>query len=232
VYLPTDPASRSGGALPTAALHSANGSVTQIPTCPAGAAVTGSTATHPAGLSLNVSTQSPPVFVRQTGASLLPNPDNAYLAAAAAWTPGKVIVVTGTAPTFPDTRHGVSPAQPTQVRYWSMCTNTNVLPFPVVACAPDDAVPLDSGGHYTFVISTPADRPMTADAAHGVVWLPWGDTTHPMVMILRNMLPTSTFAQAVQNVPAGQPATAAMGRFAPIGRVTTTGAFDAASSTA
>jgi len=231
VYLPTDPATRSGGPLPAATLHNANGSITSIPTCAAGTPTTGSTATNPVGLSLAVSIASPPVFVRQTGASLFPNPDNAYLAAAADWTPGTVIAVTGTAPTFPDTRHGVSPAQSSDVRYWSMCTNTDVLPFPVVECAPDDSVPLDGAGHYTFVISTPADRPTTADAAHGVTWLPWGATTHPLVMILRNMLPSSSFTQAVQDVPPGQPATVAMGQYAPTATVTTAAAFDAAAGT-
>jgi hypothetical protein len=225
VYLPTDPTTRSGGPLPTATVHNVDGSTRVIPTCSTGAPVTGSTSTH-TGLQLPATTSSPPVFTRQNGASLLPNPDNAYLAAFADWSPGKVIVVRGTAPTFPDTRHGASPAVPSDVRYWSVCTNTDVLPLPVVACAPDDSVPLDAQHRYTVVVSTAADRPATADAAHGVTWLPWGDTTHPQVIILRNMLPNPSFAQAVQHVPAGQSAAAVMGPYAPIASVTTAAAFD------
>jgi hypothetical protein len=228
VYLPTDPTSRSGGPLPAASVRSVDGTLRSIPQCASGPAVTGASSTPTIGVSLPISTATPPVFIRQSGASLLPNPDNAYLAAAVDWTPGKVIVVHGTAPTFPDTRHGVSPAQPSDVRYWSMCTNTDVLPLPVVACAADDSVPLDAQGRYTFVISTPEDRPATADGAHGVTWLPWGSTSHPMVMILRNMLPSPGFTAAVQDVPAGQSGASVMGDYAPVASVTTAAAFDGA----
>ncbi|CAM3103062.1 Lipoprotein [Prescottella defluvii] len=123
---------------------------------------------------------------------LFPNGDNKYIAARLTYRPGRVAVVRGKAPSFPDTRAGVSAIVPDrQVRYWSMCQNDLVSPYPVVACAADFQTRLDDDGWYTFVVGAPQDLPAVGPA---VTVLPWGSTdVAKRVLILRNMLPSSGF---------------------------------------
>ena len=178
-------------------------------------------------------TLDPALFRKASGLSgLFTNPDNQYLYAASAPAPGRVVVIRGKAATFPDTRGGQSVTVPTQLRYWSWCSNELANPYPVVQCAADDQVPLDAKGYYTVAISMPQDRPSNATRANGVTWLAWQRPTSsgqviPNVTYLRNMLPNSSFAEAVQNVPdpaadstAQQQATqakASMGAYYPVG---------------
>ncbi|HEU4329544.1 MAG TPA: hypothetical protein VFR40_00410 [Lapillicoccus sp.] len=61
---------------------------------------------------------------------LFPNPDNQYVFQASKWSPGTIIVIRGKAMTFPDTRNGQSVTAPSDVRYWSMCSNEFKEPFP------------------------------------------------------------------------------------------------------
>jgi hypothetical protein len=87
-----------------------------------------------------------------------PNPFNKYIAAGGlCFQPGKFIIVRGKAADFPDTYNGNPVWQPAlpgyvQLRYWSMCNNDQIAPFPVVACQPDHAVNLDRQGYYTYVL--------------------------------------------------------------------------------
>jgi hypothetical protein len=116
--------------------------------------------------------------------------------------PGRVIVVRGKAAVFPDTYNGASIFQAAtagdiQMRYWSMCNNEQRVPFPVVACQPDHATPLDDQGFYTFVVSpdesgtTPPTPPswVPADAT----WLPWGERGVASDLLFREMLPVTNF---------------------------------------
>jgi hypothetical protein len=80
------------------------------------------------------------VIPENTG-GCFPNADNKYIAGAnLCFEPEKVIVVRSKAAAFPDTHSGAPVWQPpgqftkVQVRYWSMCNNDQVKPFPVVAC--------------------------------------------------------------------------------------------------
>lgn len=223
VYLPV------GGppTLPDVALRQADGSTTVIPRCAPNSGA-GTAALTEAAIALSAPVPAPPspTFTRQSGAGLFPNPDNAYLAALTSWQPGRVIVVTGRAPTFPDTSAGSPRTAPADVRYWSMCTNTDVIPFPVVACAADQDTTLDANGRYTYVVSTPQDRPPST-AANGVTWLPWGPTTTTGVLIYRNMLPSPSFTASVQQVPIGATPLSAMGDYAPHAKYCTTTSFAA-----
>ena len=88
-----------------------------------------------------------PVFAPATlGADFFPNPQTTYLETPGfCFQSGKILVVTGRAPVFPDTYNGrtvFDPAPPfegapIQLRYWSMCNNDRAIPYPVVACKAD-----------------------------------------------------------------------------------------------
>lgn len=140
------------------------------------------------------------VFVNPASSSgLFPNGDNKYLGTALTYQPGRIAVVRGKAPLFPDTRAGVPATDPDQqVRYWSVCQNDRVSPYPVVACAADFETALDASGHYTYAVAAPADLTSVADPT--VTVLPWGDTAVTRkVLFLRYMLPSPAFyPQSIQ----------------------------------
>ena len=101
-------------------------------------------------------------------------------------------MIRGKAPTYPDTRAGVSPAAPgKQLRYWSMCQNDKASPYPVVACASDDQTKVDASGHYTYVVAAPSDLTAAQAADTDLTVIPWGATGVDKVVFLRNMLPSS-----------------------------------------
>ena len=114
------------------------------------------------------------------------------------------------------------------MRYWSLCNNEDVYPYPVVAvpdsttggtiygCSADLETPVVDG-RYTYVLSSLADRPPNATAADGVSWLPYSTDQVDQVLIFRNML-GDTFPNSVQQVPEdGNPASAeaSMGEYYP-----------------
>ncbi|MBV9502276.1 MAG: hypothetical protein JO138_23155 [Acidobacteriaceae bacterium] len=133
-----------------------------------------------------------------------PNPANKYIAVPGlCFQPDRVVVVRGKGAIFPDTFNGNPIWEPPGVmmRYWSMCNNNERPPYPVVGCSADYKTNLDAEGYYTYVVSQPEQN----DAAHppswippDATWLPWGSRITPNVLILRNMLPDSTFTHSVQ----------------------------------
>ncbi len=160
----------------------------------------------------------PPV---QQATNMLPsggfyeNIDNAYMTAFDTSSYGDVLVFHGRAPTTPrtylrsDTTMGRG-----QLRYWSICSNTTATQY--LACVKDDDVALDSGGDYTIVISTTANRPTTAKPGCGIEWLPKGPLPSAPI-ILRNMLPDPKFKQAIQDIPAQGREQATLGPYYPLG---------------
>ncbi|WP_422626516.1 hypothetical protein [Rhodococcus sp. (in: high G+C Gram-positive bacteria)] len=168
------------------------------------------------------------VFVNPASSSgLFPNGDNKYLGTALSYQPGRIVVVRGKAPLFPDTRAGVPATDPAQqVRYWSLCQNDLVSPYPVVACAADFQTALDASGYYTYAVAAPDD--LTAVADPTVTVLPWGDTAVPKkVLFLRYMLPTAAFyPQSIQASQASgtDPATV-MGPYYPTATYCTAATF-------
>jgi hypothetical protein len=131
-----------------------------------------------------------------------PNDFNVYLSAILTYQPGRIAVVRGKAPIAPDTRDGAPVTAPQDLRYWSLCNNTNVFPFPVVACKADFETALDDQGVYTYVVAAPEDLPANAATDPTVTVLPWGSKVAENALILRNMLPSATFHQATQDVKA------------------------------
>lgn len=235
VYVPDDPDDFTGGVgLPQLAVRDFDGSVRPVPTCPHH--VGDSSIASLVGLfgpATNAPPQPQPTFVRPLVTSALyANPDNQYLSAIVEHTPGTVVVVRGRAPTFPDTRNGEPVTDPAQVRYWSLCTNEYAKPYRVTDCAGDHETEIAPDGRYTYVISTPADRPGNAGTANGVTWLDWGRTTVDGVLLMRHMLPDRNFAESIMSVPPGNPATSTMGSYAPVGVYCEKETFEAGGATA
>jgi len=162
-----------------------------------------------------------------TTGGLYPNPANQYVHAESSFVPGQVVVVTGKAPTFPDTVAGQSPTVASDMRYWSICQNLGAPVYPVIACKADYQIPLTGDRSYTIVISAEEDRPSNADKAHGVAWMPWGDTTQGGVILVRNMLAADAFCCSIQNVdPLDTPPYAVMGPYYPLAKYCTMAGFE------
>ncbi len=220
VYVATDAGDPAGGVdLPSVRLVAADGTRTEIPTCSKPSA-------SKAGLavvnSINRVFEDPPptpIFIRPKASqsNIFPNPDNIYVATTVKHQPGQIVVLRGKAPTFPDTRAGEPITGDEQVRYWSLCTNEARKPYPVTDCKADSEVVLDDSGWYTFVISTPEDRPKDTVATAGSTWLDWGATDVSNLLLFRNMLPNADFPEAANNVEPGSLAAPVMGDYAPRG---------------
>jgi hypothetical protein len=142
------------------------------------------------------------------------NPDNKYVYAHLSQGFGQVVAFTAKAPTFPLTYDGQRRMGTGQLRYWSFCTNAQTTQ--VYACRQDDQVPVGKDGLYTVVVSTKAARPANATTACGVAWIPSGPLSQS-ILILRNMLPDPSFAEAIQRAKPGTEA-ATMGVYYPRGK--------------
>jgi hypothetical protein len=158
----------------------------------------------------------PPTWSRAFGSDLVgvwANQQNAYLKAKISRQYGGVVVIHAKAPTFPNTRAGQPPYRTRQVRYWSICENSEATR--VISCAADYAAAIKKG-YFTYVISDPNARPANATAANGVTWLPWGGIFPSGEVIYRNMLPAPSFTQAIQNVPERVSPEPVMGPYFPV----------------
>lgn len=227
VYVPDDPSSPNGGvALPTVTMH-LGGTTVPLNPC-AQPSDSGSDSAPGAGILTRLfETAATDAFPPGTPEATFANPatttglfangDNKYIAAGLTYRPGRVAVIRGKAPSFPDTRIGVPAGEPGKsLRYWSMCQNDRVSPYPVVACAADYQTSLDADGYYTYVIAPPSDLASLSDPT--VTLIPWGDTGVPdKVLIMRHMLPSDAFypysVQASQ-ASGGDPS-ATMGEYFP-----------------
>lgn len=163
------------------------------------------------------------------------NIHNAYLEGALSRKLGKVVVVRGRAPTTPKTRAGERRMGSGQMRFWSVCMTQALVTGATTGCLFDEQVPTDRRGNYTIVISRKADRPKTADAAHGIAWLQWsatgdGDLDHDFGrIVIRNMLPQPSFKQAIQRTRTAGDERAVMGPYMPtLSYVKNAAAFDRA----
>jgi hypothetical protein len=150
---------------------------------------------------------TPVLFAPSTlNPNFFPDPPTTYLETQGfCYQANKIVVIRGKAPVFPNTYNGGSIFEPAfdeqiQLRYWSMCNNDRVVPYPVLGCSADFATQLDSNQEYTYVVSAdpapPSWLPKTA------TWLPWGDTTIPKNLIFRSTLPVN-FQPAGDYMPMG-----------------------------
>lgn len=85
------------------------------------------------------------------------------------------------------------------MRYWSLCNNDQVQPYPVIQCAADYQTAVDAQGYYTYIVSEAEDGKAPAWLPGGTTWLPWGSKTARNILILRNMIPAPSFHQSVQD---------------------------------
>jgi hypothetical protein len=247
IYLPQG-GSFDSVPLPTVSL-ARHGRVKPLATCPwraSGGAVSDTRVASPPAprVAATAAQASAPQFFRpkaETTNAFFPNVANAYLAATFTPARGSVVVVRGKAPSSsPGSTALPWPSPSYDMRYWSLCNNENVSPFPVVVvadpstggsiygCSADLDTPL-ADGSYTYVLSSLADRPANATRANGITWMPYASRDVEQVLVFRNMLGQG-FPSSVQNVPQdGDPASArsAMGDYYP--RITTcsAGAFAA-----
>ncbi|MEW2509290.1 hypothetical protein [Streptomyces sp. NPDC046870] len=231
IYVPDKQSDPTGGVpLPSLTRQRQGGSPQSVPTCPRAGDTegpTGPAATElrelvkkyaPPGdlVSCGKSTASAPSFaVPNKTAGLFPNPYNKYLCTPLEYKPGRIAVIRGKAPTFPDTVNGQSVLTTAQLRYWSLCQNQIRIPYPVSACAGDFQTAVGKDGRYTYVVSTAQDRPANAKTTNGVTWIDWGPTDVTSVLLLRNMLPARDFHNAVQDTRKGENPAPVMGAYYP-----------------
>lgn len=153
-------------------------------------------------------------LTEQLPAGLGENPDNKYVFTNLSHEFGAVAEFRAKLPTTPRTLDGEPTMGTGQLRYWSMCTGE--AGTQTLGCIVDEHVPVDRKGYYTVEVSTQADKPSDKWLSRcGVAWLPWGPLPEGLVL-MRNMLPTSDFAQAIQNASPGTEA-ATMGAYYPVG---------------
>ena len=160
------------------------------------------------------------------------NRDSAYIYVHLSRLFGPVLVVRGTLPRTPQTESGVKRMPRGQLRFWSLCSGESRVTTRTPDCLSDRQVLRRSGRHYTVVVSTRADRPSNATARCGVAWLDWGDRGDGAgdpnygLLIMRNMLASPGFKQAIQRVSEPGTEPEVMGRYFPRSAYATTGDFE------
>ncbi|MFM0205308.1 hypothetical protein PQR53_36420 [Paraburkholderia fungorum] len=166
--------------------------------------------------------------VRQV--SFFANLDNAYVTALLNRAFGAVVVLQGRVPNAPKTFNNAPTMTTGQVRYWSICTNEFYSQKGTV-CLYDEQIPVDSNGNYTIVVSRSADRPSNATAACGRGFIAWSDAGDGMghtddgFLIMRNMLASADFSNAIQNTKTPGDEATVIGPYLPTISYTTTAAF-------
>jgi hypothetical protein len=149
------------------------------------------------------------------------NRDIAYVGAFLNRQFGPVLVLRGKLPTTPETYDREKRMGEGQLRYWSICQNESFATTAGAGCLYDEQVPIDKDRRYTIVTSLPADRPANARERCGVGFVPWpenGDGAgHPddALLLIRNMLPSPTFHQAVQDTKVPGDERTVMGPYLP-----------------
>lgn len=119
------------------------------------------------------------------------------------------------------------------MRYWLLTTNESFATTQVVDGAYDEHIPVDENDFYTIVVCLEQDRPCNSKKENKVRWLDWGKNGDGAgklddgFLIIRNMLPSSDFAQAIQNVTKTGDEESVMGEFFPKIQYMSTEQFEA-----
>ncbi len=162
------------------------------------------------------------------------NRDSAYIYAHLSRKFGPVLVLRGKLPRTPRTRAGQKIMGRGQMRFWSLCTGESRVTTFTPDCLADRQVPIDSGRNFEIVVSRRGDRPSNARRPCGVAWLNWGDRGDGAgdpdygVLIMRNMLVSPRFANAIQNVPRAGEEAGVLGPYLPQPSYTSRAEFEAA----
>jgi hypothetical protein len=216
IYVPNDAADHTGGVgLPAISIEDGSGASRTLTECTAADRETWKAFFTPFAiqiiqeapqLPLPAGPDAPLQWTQTTFPGLGTNPDARYLMVPFAWEPGRIVVIRGQAPTFPDTRAGESVIGQYDVRYWSFGTGANVIPLisgpsPI---AGDFQIATTSDGTYTVIVSQPEDQPANATAENGVTWIQGADPSQPSLLWLRQLLPSKDYYnQSVWAVPEG-----------------------------
>ncbi len=169
------------------------------------------------------------------------NLDNQY---AAAWLDREIkpiVVIRGKIPNVPATLNGdatFDDAQ-SQLRYWSICQN-EYFSQKVTQCLFDEQIYIQPDGKYLIVTSLLEDKPDNATSECGNGFLEWskdgdgfgireGRENHggDGLLLVRNMLPSASFNQAVQNTATPGDEASIMGDFLPTAEYFTKAEFEA-----
>jgi hypothetical protein len=208
VYL-SETATYSGGALPTITIYHDDGIKKAPERLKACAASQIGPPDQPLGLEEAVGTPSD-YFVRAAGGRFYPSYDTAYLAAEVPYDADSILVVSGRAPI-------AGKGKKSDVRYWSLCQNINKAPLPVVDCVSDKDIRLVDG-RYTIAVVGPGQVPDRSLYPH-VTFVEWSEAASdlpPAFLIMRHILSSAKFANAIDRVEVGQPASTTMGDYAPV----------------
>lgn len=160
------------------------------------------------------------------------NLDNQYVAVSLNEDFGEVVVLEATMPTTPTIGANMGGSDSYDLRYWSLCSNENLVTTRFSDCLYDSEVTLGDDRSYTIVVSKPQNRPSNATDACGVSWLDWGEAGdgagHPNItaLLLRNMAPNPDFPAAVQRIPGPGLEKATMGHYLPDVTYSTKAAFE------
>jgi hypothetical protein len=163
---------------------------------------------------------------------LYSNRDSAYVFSHLSRKFGPLFVLRGRMPAFQNT-DGARRMPPGQLRFWSLCSGESRVTARTPDCLADRQIPLNAAREYTIVVSRAADRPTNATAACGVAWLNWGERgdaagrTDYGLLIMRNMLVSPTFGQAIQRVQKPGTEPQVMGPYFPRSSYTTEPQFEA-----
>jgi uncharacterized protein YmfQ (DUF2313 family) len=169
----------------------------------------------------------------QLTGGLYSNRDNAYIYAHLSRHFGPDVVVQAKLPTTPRTYNRARRMGSGQLRYWSLCSNESRVTTRAVDCLSDRQVPLRPGRRFVIVVSQRSDRPANATARCRVGWIDWGDRGDGAgrpdygLLIMRDMLPAASFAQAIQNVQRPGTEAQVMGDYYPRTSYTSKSAFEA-----
>jgi hypothetical protein len=159
------------------------------------------------------------------------NRDTAYIYVHLSRRFGPLLVVKGRLPQFARTDTSPTRMPDAKLRFWSLCTGESRVTTRTPDCLADHQVLDRSGRDYTVVVSQASDRPPNARAQCGVAWLDWGDRGDGAgdrdygLLIMRNMLASPSFAQAIQRVERPGTEREVMGPFFPRSQYTTKAAF-------
>ena len=169
------------------------------------------------------------------------NLDNQYLAAFIDREIKPIVVIRGKIPNVPATLSGEATFDDSQsqLRYWSICQN-EYFSQKVTECLYDEQVHIQPDGKYLIVTSLLEDKPSNATSECGNGFLEWskdgdgfgireGRENHSGdgMLLVRNMLPSAGFDQAVQNTSTPGDETSIMGEFLPTAEYFTKAEFEA-----
>lgn len=155
---------------------------------------------------------------------------------------GKVYVMRGRMPTFPDTYagadgRGLAVMPPAQTQYWSVVSCEAMPSGQIVDALTDMQVPLDADGNYTIVYSRKEDRPKNATQENGVAWIQWSPRGEGIdgpknradfgMLMMRFIANDPAWAQSPVNVTKPGMEEAVMGPYYPRGEYTDKASFEA-----